>query len=737
MKNYYKEQETVESLPEIGKVKESRFYVDLCLVDECVFRHKFKKTDIDHHIQMHLNPDPRQQKSIKEITDSLYTIIRGVGGMGKSHLTKEIAYQWAKGEILEEIEYLFLINFRSLNTFSSLPTFLSILTELFGSSITESIDENSPNCCFVFDGADEYGGLNNIIEWDKFTNDEIDEDEIEEVHDIDKILHSVLNPTKYIFPGRKLIMTGRPESCSTLVEMYSDTQVKALDVLGFSESVVAKYIEVFYGDGNETTVKNIKTKLEESMHLQLMSRIPIYLHIICSLFHEDSEIKFGDTPVELYVWQLAFLFKNHLKGSKMSSVKTFNIFSNSVARDYIKVLAKLVYEMHINRKFTFTEEELPEMKDFDYDKSTMIMKVESDVGSATYQFFHLTMAEFLSAVHVLIYNEIDVFALGSDVVASFWFGLQGGLMDGSKSPLMIRKFANALGIDRIPKSEMLKHFQALKNEAMKRDMSYRSTSWEFFIECYWAFQNKLPSPINTSTFKRLYIGSPLEIKHLIYFLRNEPGVTIEELRINLLPTMQCDTQDIVCNLNKCEKIIIRSSVVSSLRMFFNEFYERFEAEEAEEEPFCRIHQVYLLDFELNQNIDWMFLVDVDEVHYHCIANDDVPNSIVHLLRNIHQQLYMVNKKVKYLGVFISSGYFIHASSTQVENLHISLSKDEITESHYQMMSDMQRHAYKITSIEWTVSISLLYLLCLLFAFHSSLLCISVIIFSCKSHFIRI
>ena len=703
LKNYYKEQEVVEPFPEIGNAKESRFYVDMCLVDECLFRGKFNKADIDHHIQMHLNPNQGIQMTIKDISDLTYTIIRGVGGMGKTHLAKQITYQWAKGEILKEIEYLFLINFRTLNTFSSLPTFLSILTELFGSSITESIDENSPNCCFIFDGADEYGGLNNIIEWDRVIKNQVDEDEIGEIPDIDKILHGILNCTNYIFPGRKIILTGRPASCSILVELYLDTTLMALDVIGFNESVVDQYIELFYGNDYKETV--ICNKLKESTHLRLMSRIPIYLHIMCTLFHEDPEINFRDTHVEMYVWQLAFLFKNHLKGSNTDSVKTLNIFSNSLAKDYIKMLAKLVYEMHTKKKFTFTEEELPEMKDFEYDKGTMIMKVKSDVKRTTYQFFHLTMAEFLSAVHVLIYKEIDVFTFGSDVVTSFWFGLQGGLLDGSKSPQIIRNFVNALGIKQIPESEMLNNFEALKNEVLKRDQSYRSTSWEFFIECYWAFQNKLPRPINTSTFNRLFIGTQMEIKHLIYFLRNEPGVTIEELRINLLPTSRCEMEELVHNLRQCKRIIIRSSIITSLKLFFNEYYKCYVANGVNGNSFCRIHQVYVLDFELNQNIDWMFLIDVDEVHYHCIANDDVTKSIVHLLQNIHRQLGTANKTFKYLGIFISSGYFIEASSAKIENLHISISKDELNKAQNQMVSDMQSHDYKIASIEWTVSIS--------------------------------
>ena len=127
----------------------------------------------------------------------------------------------------------------------------------------------------------------------------------------------------------------------------------------------------------------------------------------------------------------------------------------------------------IKTKFTFTEEEIPEIKDFDYDKSGMITKAESDVVGTTFQFFHLTLAEFLSAVHIIFNKEIDVFSLGSDVITSFWFGLQGGLIDNSASPRIINKFINALGVKPIPQSHILDSFVGLKNEVMKRNESNR------------------------------------------------------------------------------------------------------------------------------------------------------------------------------------------------------------------------------------------------------------------------
>ena len=63
----------------------------------------------------------------------------------------------------------------------------------------------------------------------------------------------MLNPKRRIFLDSKIILTGRPHSCDTLMELYSDTKLKAVDIIGFSEKVVDDYIKTFFGNDNGNT----------------------------------------------------------------------------------------------------------------------------------------------------------------------------------------------------------------------------------------------------------------------------------------------------------------------------------------------------------------------------------------------------------------------------------------------------------------------------------------------------
>ena len=74
----------------------------------------------------------------------------------------------------------------------------------------------------------------------------------------------------------------------------------------------------------------------ENEDLRLMSRIPLYLNIICSLYHEDSDIDLGDSPLELYTWEMAFLLQKHIcKDQNISELPTIQIFNESLGETII------------------------------------------------------------------------------------------------------------------------------------------------------------------------------------------------------------------------------------------------------------------------------------------------------------------------------------------------------------------------------------------------------------------
>ena len=77
-------------------------------------RCSWKRSDRDYHIDQQLNL--KETHSLNDIvTFDSTTIISGIAGIGKSHVAEEISYRWARGQILENMDTLFLIRCREFN----------------------------------------------------------------------------------------------------------------------------------------------------------------------------------------------------------------------------------------------------------------------------------------------------------------------------------------------------------------------------------------------------------------------------------------------------------------------------------------------------------------------------------------------------------------------------------------------------------------------------------------------
>ena len=132
----------------------------------CLDGHKVTKEIIDGH------------KVTKEIIDIFEAdqmedgppsriLIEGAPGIGKTVLTKEIAYNWAIGELLQDVKILFLLFLRdpSLRDVSKVEQLVEYLT------VNRGLSKDEVQSCtaqlvdikigFILDGLDEFDSKNN------------------------------------------------------------------------------------------------------------------------------------------------------------------------------------------------------------------------------------------------------------------------------------------------------------------------------------------------------------------------------------------------------------------------------------------------------------------------------------------------------------------------------------------------------------------------------------------------
>ena len=147
-------------------------------------------------------------------------LIEGAPGIGKTVLTKEIAYQWANGEILQEYKLLFLLYLRDpkLHEVKSVNELLCLFTTKSIRDLRKFITESyGVNVAFVFDGFDECP----VIQKESFITDIIKSE----------------NDGKF-FLNSVVVITSRPTATLFLHGLVD----RRIEILGFPKEERQKYI---------------------------------------------------------------------------------------------------------------------------------------------------------------------------------------------------------------------------------------------------------------------------------------------------------------------------------------------------------------------------------------------------------------------------------------------------------------------------------------------------------------
>lgn len=404
LKNHYLSSIGKEKVDRISQTirNQQRFYVDLAVVDSFEVDVNNSQTAGDFHIQQHFSA--RGKYKITELLDdsSQITLLRGIGGIGKTFMMKTVALHWAQGRIWKDLQFIFFFSFRELNLFRGVSSFKELLQKkysfLFHQLNVEEISGISEHILVIFDGFDEFVYANNISVISKSCDHN-------SVNDVAKAVYDALIPYGTLLPGHKTIITTRPTTISIIRSAFSESSLRELDILGFDSSQVSQYIDLFIQ--NETHVSNmLKEKIEHSSHLKVMSTVPVYLWTLCSLFQEQNMFEVPTTITELFVWQLAIFLQRHYKTNISKALdNVFDIFTISSMQQLIHGLSFVAHKMLLKGVILIDVSDLPEVIKAQNLEATGLISGMSTIYGKKYQFNHLMMQEFLTALYYFLSYE--------------------------------------------------------------------------------------------------------------------------------------------------------------------------------------------------------------------------------------------------------------------------------------------------------------------------------------------
>ena len=335
-------------------------------------------------------------------------LVVGRPGIGKTLLTKNTFYQWKRqlsrfwrGKIV------ILIRFRLFNNNNWETSLREMLRRAEGFKMS-SADFNSfyeyvclvpRKVIFIFDGLDELDIDDECLTKGKTV------DGHNEVTHVLMIFKQLVKGE--LLPGAKVLTTARPTAESIYNDLNFDREV---EIVGFHRDQIKKYVETFCCNDMDQSRK-IWNFIDGSPELLSLCYLPVNSYIVCLTLKEsigidaregaDGTSSVPKTITELYKRAIKILlYRHHVKYRNQEIPKDYMIAKlPERLQNEMRKLKEIAMDGMISDKMTFEFETGDKFLD-DLADCGLFNKLE-DKRQNIFCFLHLTIQEFLAALHVV------------------------------------------------------------------------------------------------------------------------------------------------------------------------------------------------------------------------------------------------------------------------------------------------------------------------------------------------
>ncbi|XP_078144985.1 NLR family CARD domain-containing protein 3-like isoform X2 [Centroberyx gerrardi] len=346
---------------------------------------------------------------------------KGVAGIGKTVLTQKFTLDWAEDKANQDIQFTFPFTFRELNLLKGKKYSLVELLHLFFTETKEAgiCRFDKFQVVFIFDGLDECR-----LPLD-FQNNEILTD-VTESTSVDVLLTNLIKGK--LLPSAHLWITTRPAAANQIPPECVDM---VTEVRGFTDPQKEEYFRKRFRD--EEQASRIISHIKTSRSLHIMCHIPVFCWITATVLdHVLKTSERGDLPKTLTEMYIHFLVVQSKQGNvKYHGRAETDPLWNTESRKMILSLGKLAFEQLEKGNPIFYEADLTECG-IDIRAAsvysgvfTQIFKEERGLyQDQVFCFVHLSIQEFLAAVHVIVsFIDSGVNLLSEPQSTSWWFTL--------------------------------------------------------------------------------------------------------------------------------------------------------------------------------------------------------------------------------------------------------------------------------------------------------------------------
>ncbi|XP_032426088.1 NACHT, LRR and PYD domains-containing protein 12-like [Xiphophorus hellerii] len=320
---------------------------------------------------------------------------KGVAGIGKTVLTQKFTLDWAEDKDHQNIQFIFPFTFRELNLLKEKKFSLVELVHYFFTETKEICSFEHFQVLFIFDGLDE-----SRLPLD-FHNKEILTDATESTL-VDVLLTNLIRGN--LLPSALLWITTRPAAASQIPPQCVGM---VTEVRGFNDPQKEEYFRKRFRDKQQAS--RIIAHMKTSRSLHIMCHIPVFCWITATVLEDVLEAREGGelpkTLTEMYIHFLVVQTK--LKKVKYDGGAETDPHWSPKSRKMIESLGKLAFDQLQKGNLIFYDSDLTKC-DIDIRAASMYSGVFTQIFKeerGLYQdkvfcFVHLSMQEFLAAIHV-------------------------------------------------------------------------------------------------------------------------------------------------------------------------------------------------------------------------------------------------------------------------------------------------------------------------------------------------
>ena len=370
------------NLAMISKHKESRAEMD-------TFTRATIRGDVDDVVETKTAITPQDIGRLEDGSPAQCILVQGAPGVGKTTLAWELCRQWDNGTLFSEYSLVVLLKMRDQSIQKA--TDISDLfkhpdPELRTAVCKDVLERNGKSVLILLEGYDELPP------------------DLQE-----RSIFSALIEGKEL-PKATILVTSRTSSSDIVYTKCKTTKFQHIEVVGFTGEQIESYIKNTVAD--EKVLEAFRHYLKKYPHIHGLMYIPLNCGIILDVFISSSDDEDPPTTqTELYTVLTKtilcrYLSSHPVHGKQKWCLSGFSDLPEDVYSNFLQ-LCEIAYTGILSNRLIFSD--IPA----DQETLGLVQSVpelyESKVTIAvSHNFLHLTLQEFLSAVHVSAFSQ-DVF----------------------------------------------------------------------------------------------------------------------------------------------------------------------------------------------------------------------------------------------------------------------------------------------------------------------------------------